>query len=533
MNLAKLECGGGMRASRWLFLAWLAVTAGLSGSHAAERNPGAAAVTIAPVPAMVESVAVPPSFLGLSQEWPWVSSMTMTPHAVDIIARLRNDNGSLILRVGGTSYDAGYDRVLRGESADARMQAEGVAKTFDALETLRDKLGMRFILTLTLASRDRQLIERQAEEGRQRLGDAIVAFELGNEPNYYRDLRRDLWPDDGKGLFYRDIVAVFGEAVRTLGDTPCAGPAWGWIGLKPAIMEQYLNAAQGRLDLVTVHYYHSSYSQKPPPDRPNDTPETLLDDGHTREIMAAWVRPQVALARKHRVSLRITESNSISGGGNVGVSDVYAAALWSLDTALEMAAAGVAGIDFHQGSEKYAIYERFTTGTPRAASLAEPPPLYHSCRVQPPFYGLLCFQQAVTAGSRIVKVGHRGPSSLKAYHVATEGGARTVLVNKATDAEARVAVLLPADGGAASLVRLLAPGNDIHARSEITLAGVNYDEWGGRGRGNRVVERVEPSASTGVGNGRNDSVFMVSLPPASAAVLSRPARGAPQHTAGN
>ena len=369
-----------------------------------------------------------------------MSGMTMTPHALDIVGRLRNDNGPLILRVGGTTYDAGYDRVERRESADARMQAEGAAKAFDALETLRDKLQMRFILALTLANRDMRLIERQAAEGRRRLGDAIVAFELGNEPNYYKDLRRDLWPDDGKGLFYRDIVDVFGEAVRTLGDAPCAGPAWGWIGLKPAIMEQYLNAGQGRLGMVTVHYYHSAYHKKPPPDRPNDTPETLLDDRHTREVMADWVAPQVALARRHRAALRITESNSISGGGNVGVSNVYAAALWSLDTALEMAAAGVAGIDFHQGSEKYAIYERFTSGTPQAAALAEPLPLHHSCRVQPPFYGLLCFQQAVTAGSRIVKVGHTGPSSLKAYQVVTEAESRTVLVNKAPDVEARVAV---------------------------------------------------------------------------------------------
>lgn len=529
MNISTIERGGMVRAGRWLVLAWLSVATAGSGSRAAERDPAAAgtAVPIVPVPALVESVAVPPSFLGLSQEWPWVSGMTMTPHAMDIVGRLRNDNGPLILRVGGTSYDAGYDRVIRGESPVARMQAEGAAKAFDALETLRDKLGMRFILTLSLASRDMQLIARQAEEGRRRLGDSIVAFELGNEPNYYKELRRDLWPDDGKGLFYRDIVEVFGEAVRTLGDAPCAGPAWGWIGLKPAIMEQYLSAGQGRLGMVTVHYYHSAYNKKPPPDRPNDTPETLLDDGHTREIMATWVEPQVALGRKHRVPLRITESNSISGGGNVGVSDVYAAALWSLDTALEMAAAGVAGIDFHQGSEKYSIFERFTSGTPQALALPEPPPLHHSCRVRPPFYGLLCFQQAVTAGSRIVKIGHRGPSSLKAYHVATEAGSRTVLVNKAPDAEARVAVRLPADGGAASLVRLLAPGNDVRARSGITLAGVNYDGWGGRPRGEQVIETVAPTAETAAATGRNESIFVVVLPPASAAVLARPARGTP------
>jgi hypothetical protein len=227
------------------------------------------------------------------------------------------------------------------------------------------------------------------------------------------------------------------------------------------------------------------------------------------------------------VSLRITESNAISGGGHAGVSDVHAAALWSLDTALEMAAAGVAGIDFHQGSEKYAIYQRFTSGTPQALALPEPPPLHHSCRVQPPFYGLLCFQQTVTAGARIAKIGHAGPAALKAYLVVTQAESRTVLVNKSPHAEVRVAVRLPAAGGAASLVRLLAPGNDIRARSGITLAGVNYDAWGGRARGDRIVETIEPALAAAAERDREAAVFMMVLPPASAAVLSRPVRATP------
>jgi hypothetical protein len=490
-------------------------------ARAADRPDRLAAepVAVSPMSALARSVAVPESFLGLSQEWPWVSSMTLSRHAIDIIGLLQNDNGPLILRVGGTSHDAGYDRARTGDSPAARMQREGAAKTLDALATLRDALRMRFIITLTMANRDMTLLERQAEECRTRLGDAVMAFELGNEPNYYKELRSDLWPDDGRGLFYRDLVTVFGQSVQVAGDTPCAGPAWGWIGLKPEMMERYLDAADGRLSLLTVHYYHSAHHRTPPADRPNDTPETLLDDGHTRDIMATWVRSQVALARKHRVPLRITECNSISGGGNVGVSDVYAAALWSLDTALEMAAAGVAGVDFHQGSGKYAIYERFTQGKNAVSEFHESPPLYHSYRVQPPFYGLLFFQRAVTAGTRIAKVDHRGPSSLKVYQVIVKDQLRTVIVNKSPSDEVRLAVRLPAprDTGAAALVRLLSPGNAITARSGITIAGVSHDVWGGHPVGQRVEESIWPVATDATAEG----IFRILMAPASAAILTQ------------
>ena len=484
----------------------------LAGRPLAAELP-AAEVAVGPGTAAGHAVAVPESFLGLSQEWPWVPSLTLSPHATSIIGRLRNDNGPLMLRVGGTSYDAGHDRVHRGDGPAERMQREGVAKALPALQSLRDSLGMRFILTLSLACRDPGLVQRQADDWRRSLGDAVVAFEIGNEPNYYKDILRDRWPDDGSGRFYRDLVTEFAACCEQLDGFPLAGPAWGWIGLRPDMMERYLQAAPRPLTAVTVHYYHSAYDARPSRGRPNDTPESLLDDTHTREVMKNWIGPQLAVARRHGVPLRITECNSISGGGNVGVSDVYAAALWSLDTALEMAAAGVAGIDFHQASRKYAIYERITGGPDTGDG--NPPPLYHSYRVQPPFYGLLCFQQAVTAGSRIAALPHGGPRSLKVYAVEAGHESRTVIVNKSPREPCRIAVHVPANAADhATLTRLVAPGNSITARRGIRLAGVNYDDWGGRPDGEPVVEKV--SAAPGADGGL---VYRVRLPPASAAIL--------------
>jgi len=485
----------------------------------AEEPSALAEVTVFPLAADERAVAVPTSFLGLSQEWPWVSSMTLSPHATAIIGRLRNDNGPLILRVGGTSYDAGYERVTSGNTGSERMQRDGLAKSLAALETLRDTLGMRFILTLSLASRDLDLVKHQADAWHGRLGEAVMAFEIGNEPNYYKELRPDLWPDDASGRFYRDIVAEFIASARELDGLAYAGPAWGWIGLRPQVMEQYLRAAPHPLTAVTVHYYHSAYFKTPPPDRPNDTPETLLDDTHTREVMTKWVGPQVAMAKRYGVPVRITECNSISSGGNAGVSDVYAAALWTLDTALEMAAAGVAGIDFHQASWKYAIYERVTKGQLNPPT-DDPPPLYHSYRVRPPFYGVLFFQQAVTAGARIAKIEHEGPASVKVYGVVVGNQSRTVIVNKSPCEKARVTIRLPKVAGPIEpkLVRLVAPNDSLTARTGITIAGVSYDAWGGEPSGEPVFETLPADQQPG----EADLVYRAELGPASAAIVYLP-----------
>ena len=47
--------------------------------------------------------------------------------------------------------------------------------------------------------------------------------------------------------------------------------------------------------------------------------------------------------------VRLTEVNSISGGGLDGTSNVFAAALWTADLAFEYAKAGVESISMHWG----------------------------------------------------------------------------------------------------------------------------------------------------------------------------------------
>jgi hypothetical protein len=64
---------------------------------------------------------------------------------------------------------------------------------------------------------------------------------------------------------------------------------------------------------------------------------------------ALLIGRSVAVASGHGLPLRIDETNSVACGGQPGVSDTFASALWALDHGLTAAREGVSGLDFHGG----------------------------------------------------------------------------------------------------------------------------------------------------------------------------------------
>jgi hypothetical protein len=340
------------------------------------------------------------------------------------------------------------------------------------------------------------------------LGDALLSLEIGNEPNYYRSHVPQYWPKSE--TFYSDIVSEFESFTQSLAcQKNCAGPAWGWIGLNPDMLRNYLRRTAGRLNFVTVHYYKSAYKPNQPG---NDTAETLLQE---TDVITKWIRPQLKVSREFAVPLRISESNAVSGGGQDGVSNSFAAALWTLDTCLSMAAEGVAGIDFHQGSYRYAMYER----VPRGTSSSEDLPLYQNYRVQPAFYGMLFFQMANRDESDIRQLAIEPSLKVKGYQLYSAEGGRTVLLNKDPRNTKSISLVLPQDfqGKRLRLIELSAPGGDITAKKGITLAGESYEGWGGAKSGTyeETVLTPEPAA-----NGQ--PLLTVSLKPASAVMILSP-----------
>jgi hypothetical protein len=473
------------------------------------------AVTVqVPAPEAGGYTRIPASFLGFSQEWPWVNSLTGSEHIFSIFDLLRNGKRDpLILRIGGVDGDAGYDGIFNPEHKDYNdpysiMKRNSMTNTANEVALLKNRVGFNVIATVNLANRNPGLAQSQADLLRSSIGDALVSLEIGNEPNYYMSHVPEYWPNSAS--FYSDIVTEFESFTKSLNcQKNCAGPAWGWIGLNPDMMRNYLRRTADKLNYVTVHYYKSAYKPNQPG---NDTAETLLQD---TDVITKWIRPQVKVSREFGVPLRISESNAVSGGGHDGVSNSFAAALWTLDTCLSMAAEGVAGIDFHQGSYRYAMYER----VPRGNGSPEDFPLYQNYRVQPSFYGMLFFQIANRDASDIRQLAIDPGMKVKGYQLFSREGSRTVLVNKDPWNKKTLSLALPANlqGKPLRMIELLAPGSDISAKKGITLAGQSYEGWGGAKSGAYQQTVLTPKT---LANGQLS--ISVSMKPASAVMILSP-----------
>ena len=92
-------------------------------------------------------------------------------------------------------------------------------------------------------------------------------------------------------------------------------------------------------------------------------------------------------------ALRVDEFNSVSCGGEAGVSDTFASALWALNALFEMVRVGVDGVNVHTRPLSLSqLFNLSRTGSVWRAA------------IRPEYYGLLAFAMAAPAGSRLLRV---------------------------------------------------------------------------------------------------------------------------------
>ncbi len=94
-----------------------------------------------------------------------------------------------------------------------------------------------------------------------------------------------------------------------------------------------------------------SLKQRTPHSAPPSTVSSPLNHTsiHPQELKTKNLRTIVRVAKANgNLPVRITEAATLSYGGVMGISDTAGAAVWALDMGLEVAAAGAAGIHYHQ-----------------------------------------------------------------------------------------------------------------------------------------------------------------------------------------
>jgi hypothetical protein len=183
----------------------------------------------------------------------------------------------------------------------------------------------------------------------------------------------------------------------------------------------------------------------------------------------------------------VDELNSVSCGGADGVSDTFASALWALRSMFELARVGVDGVNIH--TFPGAQYGLFDFSRRHGA--------WHAT-VRPEYYGLLLFARAAPPGSRLMRLTTRGPRLVTAWATrARNHTLRVVVINDSASSAATVIVRGQVGPSAhAGLTRLTAPA--IAADTGTRIGGQSVS--------------------------RTTSGFVVTLPRASAAMMTLPRR---------
>jgi hypothetical protein len=357
-----------------------------------------------------------------------------------------------VIRVGGnvsdySAYDAG------GTPKNLPKDTVLTKENFRQLRGFLDTTGWKLIWGLNLGTGKLDNMVEEARAVAEAVGDKLIAFEVGNEP--------DLFSRAGHRQANYDYVAWhtefrrFKAAIRAvLPRAPFAGPDIAMASLD--WMQSFAKDEAGDLALLTAHHYITGQAN------PAATVEFMLAE--EKKYQPALSKFQ-AISEAARIPWRMCETASFSGGGKAGVSDTFASALWALDYLFVLASYGCSGVNMQTGVNHLGVVSKYT---PISDDLAG------HYAAAPEYYGLLAFAEAAK-GEQLSLALDAGGLNLTAY--AARQGANVVLtvINKDMRRDASVTVT-GATAKQAQLMCLTAPS--LTATTGITLGGAPVDGSG-------------------------------------------------------
>jgi hypothetical protein len=383
-----------------------------------------------------------------------------------------------VIRVGGNTSD--YSSFLPHAAAVAAPK--GVVVNARSLRELAEFLratGWSLIWGLNLGNGNVAQAVAEARAVADVVGDRLLAFEIGNEPDLYvhEGHRRSYSYDEYLKEYQRYKSAVHAVLPHAAFAGPDAAIETGWV--------ERFAADEGRsLRLLTHHYYREGQS-------PRSTMDKLL---RADPRLVAMLDRMQAVSKAAGVPYRICETNSFSGGGRPGVSDTFGAALWALDYLCLLAWHGAGGVNMETGVNQLGFISSYSPIDDDQ---------HGHFAAAPEYYGMLAFAQSCQ-GERVAANYDAGTMELTVYAtVDANDSAAAVIVNKdAADAEVRIAAGAKTAG--AQLLRLTAPFLDSKG---VRLGGAAVQ---GDGRWHGAAEAVNVAGG----------VYRIRVPATSAAIVT-------------
>jgi hypothetical protein len=447
---------------------------------------------------------IPSGFVGLSTEmWAIPQLAGEDPDAPDLafeqLVRNLAPGQQPVIRLGGDSTDWTWWPV------PGTRKPPGIRYTLtpgwvQIIKAFVQATHARLLLGINLEADSRRLASVEATQLVSGLGASSVdALEIGNEPELYGSFGwyRTAGGHEVRGrprgydeLNFENDFAAFSKAMPSV---PLAGPSTGSPTFK-AQLGNFLRRER-RVKVATVHAYPLKHCVAT-----NHVTIGELLANSSSDGLATDVAPLAAIAHAHHAPLRIDEINAVSCGGQRGVSDTYATALWSLDALFALAHAGVDGVNIHtpprSNNQMFTITQ--TNGV-------------WEVYVHPVYYGMLMFAQATPPGSRLERISGTSAAGLSSWAtLGLDGRTRVVVINKNTGSSRSVSVKAPAGDSTATLELMHAPS--VTAKVGITLGGLGFGAQTSTGQlaGTPQTTALKPARHA----------YTFNLPPASAALLT-------------
>jgi len=354
-----------------------------------------------------------------------------------------------------------------GGTADMPKYAMPGEKDVDHLFAFAAAADVKVIYTLRLPRAEVAADSAIARYIQQHYAARLTCFEIGNEPDFYRRVYREI-PDYAA---YRPLWKEIAEAVSKAapGARFCGPAAGGTTSWARNFADDFDKT--GSIAAIVQHEYPGGDGN-------------LTSDAPARDAMLsrAWMELYDRLyesfavsAAAHGLPFRLEETNNFTGGAK-NATDTFTASLWALEYMHWWAAHGGAGVNFH--NRRWILNTTIYPGKDADDGLNSG---YH---LHPIAYGIKAFELSGYGVSIPVAIANPDAVNLTAYAVRGGGNLLVTLINKkdpgAKPVDAKVTIAASGTSGPPEVMFLSAP--HAAATDGITLGGAsfNHGTWDGK-----------------------------------------------------
>ena len=343
--------------TRRRFLATAACTLAAARLHAQGQSKVRVVLSI---PREATGPHMPIDFVGLSYEVQQLADATFfSAQNSGLIREFKALSSTGVLRLGGNTSEFAYWKPKPDSPEPEHPQVREVvgepkaryyAVTPKAVRNLAEFLqaaGWNCIYGIGMGTNTPARAAEEAAFVAGTVGDGLQYFQIGNEADLFDHHLRD--PRTWSAKTYLEEWLALARAIAA--KVPAAKFGMPDVASKVSWLTEIADLwpsiqAPPSVTTLTHHYYFGGPATNPDVNIPNLLkPATVQRVQNTANIASA-------AASKMNARVRMTEGNTCYRGGKPGVSDAFAAALWSADYSLLLASNDYSGVNLHGGTGK-------------------------------------------------------------------------------------------------------------------------------------------------------------------------------------